>query len=181
MAELKARTASGDALPLNIGAATLKELDLGSVTSVMPFGDVAAVSSALEAAHGVAFPKPNRSVAKQACRCVWFGRNQALLIGPVPDAALKTDAAVVDQSDGWCAVSLSGAACEDVLARLVPVDLRKGYFKRGHTARTQLGHMMASVTRTGADEFMILVFRSMAITLIHEMEQAMKSVASRGK
>ena len=179
MAELKARTACEDALPVTVGAAQLEELDLGPVTSVMVLGQETDLSAAMEAAHGMAFPKPNRSSSKDAGRCVWFGRNQAILIGVAPDATLGNHAAVVDQSDAWCAVSLSGAASEDILARLVPLDLRRGQFKRGHTARTQVGHMMASVTRTGPDSFMILVFRSMAITLIHELEQAMQAVASR--
>ncbi len=179
VAELKARTACEDALPIKVGAAQLEELDLGSVTSIMVLGQEADLSAAMEAAHGIAFPKPNRSSGKDANRCVWVGRDQALLIGAAPDATLDTHAAVVDQSDAWCAVSLSGAPSEDILARLVPVDMRRAQFKRGHTVRTQVGHMMASVTRTGADSFMILVFRSMAITLIHELEQAMQSVASR--
>ena len=179
VAELKARTPCGDMLPLTHGAATVTELDLGHVTSVMGFGDDAAVSNALEAAHGVAFPKPNRSTGKDGDRCIWFGLNQALLIGPAPEERLKETAALVDQSDGWCAVSLSGAASEDVLARMVPVDLRAGHFKRGHTVRTQLGHMMASITRTGVNSFMILVFRSMASTLVDELGTAMQAVASR--
>ncbi len=101
------------------------------------------------------------------------------MIGIAPDASLGQHAAVVDQSDAWCAVSLSGGTAEDVLARLVPVDLRRAQFKRGHTVRTQVGHMMTSVTRTGPDSFMILVFRSMAVTLIHELKQAMQFVAAR--
>ncbi|MGJ8590673.1 MAG: sarcosine oxidase subunit gamma, partial [Yoonia sp.] len=173
MAELKARTACGDKLPLEIGTVQLEELDLGPVTSVMVWGSDKELSATMKAAHGMAFSKPNRSSGKDTTRCIWFGRNQALLIGAVPDVSLGQHAAIVDQSDTWCAVSLSGEASEDVLARLVPVDLRRAQFKRGHTVRTQVGHMMASVTRTGPDSFMILVFRSMAATLIHELKQAM--------
>jgi heterotetrameric sarcosine oxidase gamma subunit len=76
-------------------------------------------------------------------------------------------------------VSLKGAGAVDVLARLVPLDLREGHFKRGHTARSQVMHMQASVTRLASDEFMIMVFRSMAGTLVHDMKQAMAAVASR--
>lgn len=179
MAELKARTPCGDMLPVTHGAAQLVELDLGIVTSVMVTGDEDALSEALEAAHAVAFPKPNRASGKGGIRCVWFGRNQALLIGAAPDASLAAHGALVDQSDGWCAVRLSGGASEDVLARLVPVDLRAGHFKRGHTVRTLVGHMTASITRTGSEDFMILVFRSMASTLVHEVSEAMLGVASR--
>ncbi|SFS68629.1 sarcosine oxidase subunit gamma [Sulfitobacter marinus] len=179
MAELKARTACGDALPIVIGAAQLTELDLGPVTSVTAWGSQQELSAAMKAAHGMAFPKPNRSGSKNAARCIWFGRNQALLIGAAADASLGEHAAIVDQSDAWCAVSLSGEATEAVLARLVPVDIRRAEFKRGHTVRTQVGHMPASITRTGPDSFMILVFRSMATTLIHELKQAMQSIVAR--
>jgi sarcosine oxidase gamma subunit len=41
-------------------------------------------------------------------------------------------------------------------------------------------HMNGSVTRIGADSFVILVFRSMAGTLYHDLERAMESVAARG-
>jgi len=179
VAELKARTACRDELPLEIGSAQLAELDLGPVTSVMVWGSEKELSGALKEAHGVAFPKPNRSSGKDETRCIWFGRNQALLMGTAADVGLRVYAAIVDQSDAWCAVSLSGEVSEDVLARLVPVDLRRAQFKRGHTVRTQVGHLMASVTRTGPESFMILVFRSMAATLIHELKQAMQSVAAR--
>ena len=184
VAELKARTACGDLLPVTHGSAQLVELDLGIVTSVALLGDEKAMSEAMDAVHGVGFPKPNRTTGKSplgkggVCS-VWIGRNQALLIGVAPDASLRAHGALVDQSDGWCAVCLSGAAAEDVLARLVPIDLRAGHFKRGHTARTLLGHMTVSITRTEPEEFMILVFRSMASTLVHELSAAMLGVASR--
>lgn len=76
-------------------------------------------------------------------------------------------------------MQLKGAGAVDVLARLVPVDLREDRFKRGHTLRTQLYHMSASITKTGADTFVILVFRSMASTLVHDMKTAMEAVAAR--
>jgi len=131
------------------------------------------------AAYGLGVPKPNRVLSKGGVRAVWFGRNQLLLMGVDPDAGLAAHAALVDQSDGWCAVALEGAGSVDVLARLVPVDLRAGVFKGGHCVKTQLAHMNVSITRTGAEGFMILVFRSMASTLMHELERAMRGVAAR--
>lgn len=179
MAELKAKTPCEGLLPVTFGCVTLDEIELGHVASLMPFKVAADMSAALDAAHGVAFPTPNRTTRKGDVRCVWFGRGQALLMGAVPDARLVSHGAVVDQSDAWCAVTLTGPMIEDVLARLVPVDLRAGQFKRGHTARTQLGHMMVSVTRTGPEQFMLLVFRSMAASLVHDISRAMQAVAAR--
>jgi sarcosine oxidase subunit gamma len=92
---------------------------------------------------------------------------------------LSKIAAVVDQSDAWTIVRLEGAAAEDVLARLVPVNLSRSAFKRGHTVRSSLYHMMASITRIGNNTFQIIVFRSMAETLVHDLSVAMKSVLAR--
>lgn len=180
MAELKETSAFGHLLPLEIGGAQLAESPLRRITTLMPFDTGVKSAEALQEAHGMAWPKPNRSSGKDGARCIWFGRNEVLLIGSVPDAGLNTHCAVVDVSDGWAAATLSGAAAEDVLARLVPVDVRAAHFKRGHTMRTQLGHMATSITRVGADRFLILVFRSMAGTMAHELKQAMAAVASRG-
>lgn len=180
MAELLARTPAEGLLPLEIGQARVEEVDLGVLTSLSPFGDASALSAALREAHDLDLPAPNRATGKEGARCIWFGRNEVLLAGPVPDAALGAQGAVVDQSDGWSAVRLSGAASEEVLARLVPVDFRAGHFKRGHTVRCQVMHMAASVTRVGAESFLILVFRSMAGTLVHDLRVAMAATAARG-
>tara|TARA_R110002049_G_scaffold140930_8_gene302384 strand:+ start:3536 stop:4078 length:543 start_codon:yes stop_codon:yes gene_type:complete len=180
VADLLAQFPANDLLPLRIGKAALEAVDPGTLTSLSPFGDEAALSDALQSAMGVALPKPGRSTAKDGTRCIWFGRDTALLIGPQPAAALADHGAVVDVSDGWAAVSLSGAASVDVLARLVPLDLRPATFKIGHTARCQVQHMAASITRTGADAFLILAFRSMIGSLVHDVKQAMAAVASRG-
>lgn len=181
MAELIARTPCAGLLPLKIGGVDLTEEDPGAMTSLEPFrGQEAALSDALKAAHGMAWPAPNRATGKAGARAVWFGRGQALLIGPEPDTALARHAALTDQSDAWAVMRLEGAQAEDVLARLVPVDLRAASFKRGHTARTELAHMMASVTRIGESAFQIMVFRSMAQTLVHDLKTAMEAVAARG-
>ncbi len=167
--------------PLDIGGISLSEASLGRLTLIAPFaGRTADASQVLKAAHDMAFPQPNRTTGKEGARTIWFGREMALLAGPAPDPSLQAVAALTDQSDAWAAVSLSGPGAEDILARLVPVDLRAAEFKRGHTVRSLLGHMNASITRTGAETFLILVFRSMAETLRHDLKEAMEAVAARG-
>lgn len=181
MVELIARTPCKGLLPLEIGRCTLTETDAGVLTSVAPSrGKEKALSDALKAAHGMALPGVNRSTGKAGNRAVWFARGQCMLVGPTPDISLGKHAALTDQSDAWAVVRLEGDGAEDVLARLVPVDLRPTQFKRGHTARTQLMHMMASVTRVGDRAFQIMVFRSMAETMVHDLKTAMEGVAARG-
>ncbi|MDX2483649.1 MAG: sarcosine oxidase subunit gamma [Pseudodonghicola sp.] len=181
MAELRANSPCAGALPLVIGSVTVREEDPGVITALLPYrGREAALSAALKAAHGMAFPAPNRTTGKAGARAIWAGRDQALLLGPVPDSALSEHAALSDHSDGWAAVRLEGAGAEAVLARLVPVDLRAQVFKRGHTVRSQVQHMAGSITRVGERAFLILVSRSMAVTLVHDLKTAMEAVAARG-
>jgi sarcosine oxidase subunit gamma len=181
VAELIAKTPCEGVLPLNIGALSLTEAKPGAMTSVAPFnGQAEALDKALQAAYGCGFPAPNQSLARGKVRIRWFGRGLALLSGAEPAAELAGLAALTDQSDAWAVVRLEGPGAGDVLARLVPVDLRPAAFPEGATVRSELAHMAASVTRTGAAAFEIMVFRSMAATLVHDLKSAMEAVVARG-
>jgi len=179
--ELKAKSPLGGLAPTTVGTVTLSEMDLGPMTSVAPWkGQGDALSAALEKAHGVGFPTPGQALFNGDVRAIWFGRDVALLTGATPDAGLSDHGALTDQSDAWTALGLSGAGAEDVLARHVPVDLRAAQFGPGTTARTELAHMAASVTLLEDGAFLVMVFRSMAQTLLHDLKSAMEAVAARG-
>ena len=179
--DLKPKTPLDNMVPLTIGTVTFAEIDAGSLTTVSPFlGQAGNLSDALKSVHGMTLPGPNRATGKDGARVIWFGRDQALLIGPPPHHTLAKHAALTDQTDAWATTTLTGAQATDVLARLTPLDLRDAHFKRGHTARSDLMHMNASITRLGTDTFMIMVFRSMAQTLLHDIQTAMEGVAARG-
>ena len=181
MDKLIAKTACAGLLPLTVGLVSVSEEDVGAISSVSPLkGQKKALSNAMKAAHGMAYPADNRATGKSGARAVWFGHSHTMLMGPEPDASLEKHSAVVDQSDAWAVVRLEGDRAEQVLARLVPVDLRSGHFKRGHTVRSLLFHMTASITRVGENAFQIMVFRSMAETLVHDLKRAMEGVATRG-
>lgn len=180
MAELKALSPLAGMDPVTHGTVTLAEVDLGTLTSVAPFaGKVGSAAKVLETDHGLSFPDPGGMVQGNGTMVLWFGRDTFLLAGPVPTPGLSAHAALTDQSDAWTAATLSGAGVEDVLARLVPMDVRLSKFAEGQTARTTLAHMHGSVTRTGKDTFLLLVYRSMARTLRHDIERAMKACAAR--
>jgi len=168
--------------PLAIGTVTLSEVAPGRLTSVAPYkGRAAALSEALQAAHGLAAPGPNRATGGEGARAIGFGREMFVLQGPAPDAGLAEHAALTDQSDGWAVLWLEGAGAADVLARLCPLDMRASVFGLGHTARTELAHMMGAITRTGEAGFQIMVFRSVAQTALHELQLAMEGVAARAR
>ena len=175
---LVAKTPCADLLPITRGSVTLTETDPGAITSVSPLrGREGAVSDALKAQIGAAWPKPGRSTGKQGARAVWSGLDQALVLGPV--LAPIAGAAMTDQSDAWACVCLDGTGARDVLARLTPFDLRPAQFKQGHAARTELAHMSVVLIRTGAERYEIMGFRSMAKTLVHDLGEAMTSLAAR--
>ncbi|MCF6232106.1 MAG: sarcosine oxidase subunit gamma [Rhodobacteraceae bacterium] len=181
MTDLTAISPCEGLLPLVIGDLTVTEQPFAAITSISPYKSREKdLSAALKAAHGLAFPAPGRSSAKAGARAIWFSQGQALLIGPDPDTGLGELAALTDQSDAWAVVRLEGGGAVDVLARLMPLDLRPAVFKRGHTARTELAHMLASLTKVGDKSFQIMVFRSMARSLLHDLKTAMEAVAVRG-
>ena len=181
MVSFIAKSPLSDHEPVAHGGCTLAEVVLDHVTSVAPFnGQEKATITALKAAHGVAFPAPNRFVEKAGVRVVWSGRGQAFVIGASFEAPAGV-AACADQSDAWACLRIEGADAEAVMARLVPVDIRASAMPKGRAARAPLGHMMSVVMRTGAQVFDVMVFRSMAQTAWHEVEQAMRGVAARAQ
>lgn len=176
MARLLARTPCEDlGLPLTLGGARLSEVDLGPVTLVSPFaGQTEAVARRL----GSETPSPGRMVLAEGARLLWVGPGKMLVLGrAVPD--LSSLAAIVEQEDGLAGVVLEGPAGRDILARLVPLDLRDRSFPDGATARTLLNHMTVTLTRTGADAWEVMAMRSMAATLVRELREAMENVAAR--
>lgn len=176
MPELIAKSAL-EGRSLNLGGVSLAEVDVGPITSVAVLpGGAKAVAKGLKAL-GLAMPEPNTFVEKKGLRIVWTGREQAFLIGA--ESPVLEGAAVTDQSDGWAVLSLSGPAAADVLARLVPMDLRLSACPVGTALRSQLYHMNAVILRAGDYAFEIMVFRSMARTAWHELETATHMVAAR--
>jgi sarcosine oxidase subunit gamma len=162
---------------LALGGVTLAEVDTGPITSIAVFpGGAKALAKGLKTL-GLSMPAPNSFTEKKGARSVWTGRDQAFLIGVAPPAL--EGAALTDQSDGWAALALSGLGAVDVLARLVPLDLRLTACPVGTAVRTQVNHMNAIILRTGDYAFEIMVFRSMARTAWHELETTMAMVAAR--
>jgi heterotetrameric sarcosine oxidase gamma subunit len=162
---------------LTVGAVTLAEVAVGPITSIAVYpGGAKALAKGLKPL-GLTFPAPNSFIEKKGARIVWTGREQAFLMGIGPPAL--EGAAVTDQSDGWAVLSLSGPAAVEVLARLVPVDMRLAAFPVGRAIRSGLNHMNAVILRTGDYAVEIMVFRSMARTAWHELETTMHMVSAR--
>ncbi|MEO1640013.1 MAG: sarcosine oxidase subunit gamma [Pseudomonadota bacterium] len=172
MVKLVPLTPCDGLLPIEIGGVTVSKVLPKALTSVAPFkGQEKAVSAALKKAVGDGLPE----VGQRAGAVTWFGHGMYL----VADRVALDGAAVTDQSDAWAVVEIAGAGAEDVLARLVPIDLRSAGFPKNSVAKTMLAHLSITIVRTGPDRFEIMAMRSMATTLVHDLKTAMKGLAAR--
>jgi len=172
---LIAKTPLDGLLPAEAGPLTLREVTYDPIQSIAVFkGKSEPVRKAMKQATGAELPLPNRTISP----VLWFAPDQYLVLGHWVQN-LDGIAAVTDQSDAWAILSVEGAEVENILSRLIPIDLRYAVFSEGQTARTMIGHMTASVTRMAADRFELMVMRSMAGTLVHEVCKAAKVYDSR--
>jgi methylglutamate dehydrogenase subunit D len=178
--DLIAKSPLEDLLPVSVGETSLTEATPAFITSIAVHkGRDKALAEALKKAHDLALPAIGRTSSKAGLRLIWTGRGQHMLLGDKAAArALARSASLTDQTDGWAVMALTGANAAEVLARHCPLDLGATSFKRGHTARSEVAHMMAVVTRLN-NGFEIMVMRSFAATMVHHLAQAMQSVAAQ--
>jgi len=180
VAELRAQTpCAGLGLPFVSGGCRLSELEFESITAIAPYPGREGVVDAALKPLGLRFPAPGETLSAGGVRIVWAGRACAFLIGGPAPQGLKDHAAVSEQSDGWAGLRLEGPDAAEVLARLVPIDLRLAAFAPGRCARAPVNHMPALILRKTPDTLEIRVFRSMAATLVHELSEAMRGLAAR--
>lgn len=181
MAELmlKAQNALPQGEAMLMGATRIEVLAMPRLTSLMPGPGGKALAEALRKHHGLGLPAPGARVISDEGECLWFGLDQYMLIGTAPSPLLAGTATLTDQSDAWVSVLLEGPLARDVLARLTPLDLRDTAMPEGATARSEIAHMLGSLTRVAPQGYRLMVFRSMAETLLHELKATLEAVAAR--
>ena len=181
MVDLYTTPAAATTLPLKIGTVSIEEVET-SLFLVAPFSKKSKQAAAvLHAEMGLQWPETHKLRRTGAAYALWFDHAHIALMGIQPTAKILRYAAVTDVSDGWCVVDISGPNVRDVLARVTPLDMRVKSFKIGMTQRSMLVHMQASISCFGKSQFRLMVFRSMALTLVHDLATAMESVAARAQ
>lgn len=104
------------------------------------------------------------------------GPGQWFLVGDVPLtedgmtalAARLPDVALSDQSHGRVRVAVAGPQAVAMLAKGTAVDLER--MEVGHSATTLIGPLGVHLTRTGEMAFELMVLRSFAAALWHDLE-----------
>jgi len=170
---------AGLGLPTVLGACRMEACAPVPITAVAPWPRRQESADAALRRIGLGFPQPGQVISNGSARAAWAGRETAFLFGAPAPEGLNEHAALTDQSDGWAGLRLSGEAAEAVLARLVPLDLRAGGLASGQAARSLLNHVPCLILREAATVFELYVYRSMAGTAVHDLTEAMRSVAAR--
>lgn len=90
-------------------------------------------------------------------------------------SAVDGCASVVDQTDAFGVLRLSGPILRETLAKLVPLDLHRVAFAVGDVASTLAAHLRVVLWRVEDDPlghpvFELAVYRSLADSLWHELE-----------
>ena len=146
------------------GDARIVWLPAGHILQILgrPFGE--GLEARLRALSGAA-PHAVRAAGPG----VWF------LVGEAPrdieasESALGAEAGVVDQTHGRVRIGVVGAGAARLLATGTALDLSLSRCPIGFCGETLFGHIGVHLTRTGADSFELLVGRSFAASLWHEL------------
>ncbi len=182
MVKLTPTDPCADLLPVEHGHAVLRAVAPTDMWLVAPYnGKAKAAAKAAQKLVGQGWPDPGQGALSDGRGLLFFGHAHALLVGVAPSKDLMKSAAVTDQSDAWAVVDLSGDAARDVLARVTPLDVRPAAFGPGQCARCDIAHMQGAIVCLAPQQFRLMVFRSMAKTLVHDVTVAMESVAALGK
>ncbi|MGV3549857.1 sarcosine oxidase subunit gamma [Rhizobium sp.] len=92
--------------------------------------------------------------------------------GDAAQAPVIDGAMVVDQSHGRALFRLVGPQSLAILMRGVAVDLAGGALPEGAAANMAFGHLSINLARTGAESWELIVGRSFAESLYHDIRQA---------
>lgn len=144
----------------------------------------------VETVLGAALPtEPNTVAAADGVSVLWLGPDEwlavaedgdsAALCGKLEDAMAKVHHAVVDLSDNYAVIELSGHAARWVLAKGWPQDLHPSAFKPGRCSQGMLSHAQIVLEQTGDDAYRLFVRPSFAVYLWDWLVDASADVGYR--
>jgi sarcosine oxidase subunit gamma len=164
---------------------TLREVrDIALVQVMARRGQAAATAKAAKKLFGIEPPATPKAVTAKTATLIWSGADQFLAFAPHSGDefyaklanAFAGIASLSDQSDGRCALRISGPRARDAMAKFCALDLDDTVFPVGAAAATAIDHTNASIWRS-ADEageavYNLLVFTSFSDSLWHMIADA---------
>lgn len=137
-------------------------------------GDLASVAlkNAVTGVAGVDFPAQRAIATVGEKGIAWMSPDELLVLVPYGEAdeavatmaaALKGEhATVANVSDARALFRIEGPHAREALAKLTPADLHPAVFGPGEMRRTRLAQVPAAIWQSGAEEFHVICFRSVA-------------------
>jgi sarcosine oxidase subunit gamma len=83
---------------------------------------------------------------------------------------------IVDQSDSWAMVRLTGPNCRAALERICSLDLDPGVFPPGRVARTVMEHLSVIILCETDTKYTLLSPRSSAGSFMHALDTSARNV-----
>lgn len=116
---------------------------------------------------------PNRSFRAGGVTCMWNGPGRWLaesdehppreLVERIEAALGASGGSATDLGHARTVLRVSGAAAEDLLAKLCPLDVEA--MRTGDSAMTLAGPFQVQVVKSGGEEFRLYVFRSFGLAM----------------
>jgi sarcosine oxidase subunit gamma len=150
---------------------------LGLATVLIRAGQADALAERMKTLFGIELPRGPRRVAGNGVAFARIGPDALLAAGESGGNAFSASlkeafgdlTAVIDQSDGYAVLRLSGPRVREVLAKGVSLDLHPRRFAVGDVAATIVSHIGATLWRLddgkdGSPVFEVMIFRSLSVS-----------------
>ena len=142
-----------------------------SLVQISGVPDAAVLAESLGGAGAGA--SPNRSFRAGEVTCMWNGPGRWLaesdehppreLVERIEAALGAHGGSATDLGHARTVLRVSGAAAEDLLAKLCPLDVEA--MRTGDSAMTLAGPFQVQVVKSGGEEFRLYVFRSFGLAM----------------
>lgn len=165
------------------GFVEVSEVGLQGMITVRGDLGSAKMKKAVKAATGAAVPAARRIVTEGGKSAAWMSSDELLILVPYEEAratveamekALEGDHALVaDVSDARAMFRVKGAKAHEALMKLCPVDFAT--LEEAEIRRTRAAQVAAALWKSGADEFSLVSFRSVAGYVMGLLEVSARS------
>jgi len=167
----------------HLGFAEVAEAGLRGMITVRGNLASAAMKKAVKSATGTAVPAARRIETAGDRAAAWMSPDELLIMVPyamaqatvaqIESALAKEHHLVADVSDARAVFTVRGERAHEVLMKLCPVDFET--LAEGEIRRTRAAQVAAAFWRSGADEFTLVSFRSVASYVMGLLEVSSRS------
>ncbi|MEI4470748.1 sarcosine oxidase subunit gamma [Frigidibacter sp. MR17.24] len=165
------------------GFVTVAEAGLQGMITLRADLSAPATAEAVRAVTGLDLPAPRRVTSGGTGAVLWMSPDELLILVPhaeAPAAVARLDESLagahhlaVEVSDARALFTVTGAAATDALRKLAPVDFDA--MDADEVRRSRFAQVAAATWKSGADEWSVVCFRSVAAYVFGCLANAARS------